>query len=74
MMVQYGPVGIGDSSFTCPTRSLSMTSLNTKIKAVREYISSDANAPTEWLNETLFTGYHRFAATTRILTDAEATH
>ncbi|MDR3677394.1 MAG: VWA domain-containing protein, partial [Acidobacteriota bacterium] len=28
--------------------------------------------PTQWLNETLFTGYHRFASTTRILSDTEA--
>jgi hypothetical protein len=27
-----------------------------------------ATAPSEWLNETEFTGYHRFASTTRILT------
>ena len=26
------------------------------------------DAPSEWLNETQFTGYHRFASTTRILT------
>jgi hypothetical protein len=35
---------------------------------------SPGDAPTQWIKETLFTGYHRFASTTRILTDAEATH
>ena len=28
------------------------------------------DAPTQWLNESLFTGYHRFAATTNIVKDA----
>ena len=35
---------------------------------------SPSDAPTKWLNETLFTGYHLFVSTIRILTDAEATH
>ena len=28
------------------------------------------DAPTEWLNESQFTGYHNFAATTRIAKDS----
>jgi hypothetical protein len=63
ILVKYGPVEIGGSSFICPVRSLA---LSTAV-AGAEAISGDA--PTEWLNETLFTGYHRFASTTRILTD-----
>ena len=34
--------------------------------------ASPGDVPTQWLNETFFTGYHRFASTTRILSDAEA--
>jgi hypothetical protein len=31
-----------------------------------------SNAPTEWLNITLFTGYHRFASTIKILSGKPA--
>ena len=89
MMVQYGPVKIGDSSFTCPVRSLSMTVLDLSPRKMpatggaaevncalfNVCVNDDARSeipPTQWLNETLFTGYHRFAATTRILTGAAA--
>jgi hypothetical protein len=34
--------------------------------------ANSGDAPTQWLNETLFTGYHRFASTTRVLTDTAA--
>jgi hypothetical protein len=66
ILVEYGPVQIGDRTFICPVRSLAFSVAATGAQA------SLSDAPTEWLNETLFTGYHRFAATTRILTDAEA--
>ena len=66
ILVEYGPVQIGDRTFICPVRSLAFSAAATGAQA------SLSDAPTEWLNETLFTGYHRFAATTRILTDAEA--
>jgi hypothetical protein len=94
MMVQYGPVKIGDSTFTCPVRSLTMLSLSPGGKPA---IPNEQNCfvglmvggrapdcgsnaasgevpPTQWLNETRFTGYHRFASTTRILSDAEVPH
>ena len=63
ILVQYGPVRIGDAAFICPVRSVALS-----LAAFRPQADSD-NAPDEWLNETLFTGYHRFASTTRVLTD-----
>jgi hypothetical protein len=65
MLVEYGPVRIADSSFICPVRSLALS------KTVLNAEASTGNAPSEWLNETLFTDYHRFAATTRILDAAQ---
>jgi hypothetical protein len=64
VMVQYGPVQIGDRMFICPLRSVAL------YDAIVDATNSLGNAPTEWLNETIFTGYHRFASTTRILTDS----
>jgi hypothetical protein len=66
MMVKYGPVEIGDGKFICPVRSLALSVAFTDAEASFE------GGPTEWLNETLFTGYHRFASTTRILTGPAA--
>jgi hypothetical protein len=64
MMVKYGPVKIGDEMFICPVRSLALSG------AFADAETEMGGAATEWLNETLFTGYHRFAATTRILTES----
>jgi hypothetical protein len=63
ILVQYGPVQIGDKTFICPIRSVSL------YEAVTDAKVSLSDAPTEWLNITLFTGYHRFASTAQILPD-----
>jgi hypothetical protein len=69
ILVQYGPVTIGDRSFICPVRSLAFS------VAPNDATTLEGNTPTEWLNETLFTGYHRFAATTRLIPgDASPPH
>jgi hypothetical protein len=64
--VEYGPVEIGGSSFICPVRSLAYSI------PVPGAQAASGNVATQSLNETLFTGYHRFAATTKILTDSAA--
>lgn len=64
ILVQYGPVEIGGSTFTCPVRGLAFSQAVTNAAAV------SGDAPTEWMNETFFTGYHHFAATARILTES----
>jgi len=68
LVVEYGPVKIADKTFICPVRSLTISSAPPSVNATLE------GATTEWLNENLFTNYHMFAATSRILTEsAEAT-
>ncbi len=66
MLVQYGVVEIAGSQFILPVRSLALS------KAPISAEASIGDAPSEWLNETLFTGYHRFVATTRIVTGEPA--
>jgi VWFA-related protein len=68
IMVQYGPVQIGESEFICPLRSLALFIAVTGA-SLDLLTHTPGDAPTQWLNESLFTGYHRFAATTRILKD-----
>jgi hypothetical protein len=68
IMVQYGPVQIGESKFICPVRSVALSmAVN---GGNQDPLTRMPDAPTQWLNESLFTGYHRFGATTRIVKDA----
>jgi VWFA-related protein len=64
ILVQYGPVQIGASQYYCPVRSLALSD------AVTDATDVMRDSPTRWLNVTLFTGYHRFASTSRILSDS----
>jgi VWFA-related protein len=66
--VQYGPVQIGESEFICPVRSLAL-SIAVNGANLDPLTRMPGDAPTQWLNESLFTGYHRFAATTKIVND-----
>jgi hypothetical protein len=61
ILVSYGSVQIGDSRFICPVRSLALS-----MAASGSQVNS-GDAPTQWLNESLFIGYHRFASTTRVI-------
>ena len=70
IMVQYGPVQIGESAFICPVRSLAL-SMAVNGANLDPLTRMPGDAATIWLNESLFTGYHRFAATTRIVKDTE---
>jgi hypothetical protein len=63
ILVEYGPVQIGDSRFMCPVRSVAL------YEAIAPAQANLSDAPTEWLNIILFTGYHRFGSTIKILTD-----
>ena len=66
ILVDYGPVEIGGSTFICPVRSIALSVALTSSETVT------GDAPGEWLNETHFTNYHRFGSTTRILTENAA--
>jgi VWFA-related protein len=68
IMVQYDPVQIGESKFICPVRSLALFIAATGA-SLDPLTHMPGDAPTQWLNESLFAGYHRFAATTRIVKD-----
>jgi hypothetical protein len=63
-LVQYGPIQIDGRSFICPVRSLTV-----RMDPIAPNDTSGA-APLLMLNETLFTNYHRFASTARVLTDS----
>jgi hypothetical protein len=71
ILVQYGPVQIGDSEFICPVRS---AALSTAISGANldPLTRVPGNAPTQWLNESEFAGYHRFGSTVRVVPGAPA--
>ncbi len=71
IMVQYGSVKIGDSEFICPVRSLALSIAASGIN-LDPLTRMPGDAPSVWLNESVFTGYHRFATTTRIVKVAGA--
>ncbi len=66
ILVDYGPVRIANKMVICPVRSLAFASAPATVNA-----NLKGNA-TEWLNENLFTDYHMFASTSRILTEQSA--
>lgn len=61
ILVEYGPVEIAGKTYICPVRSLAQAD------AVTTTQSRLSDAATEWLNETVFTDYHRFGTSVRIL-------
>ncbi len=66
ILVEYGPVDIAGTTFTCPVRSIALS------MALDDPDTLNGDAPREWLNETHFIHYHRFASTTRILAGGSA--
>lgn len=66
ILVEYGPVEIGGSTFICPVRSIALS------MGLVDSETITGDAPSEWLNETHFTNYHRFGSTARILTGSTA--
>jgi VWFA-related protein len=64
ILVEYGPVKIADKVYICPVRSLALYSAHPNVDTTVK------GATTEWLNENLFTGYHIFASTSRILAES----
>ena len=71
MMVEYGPVKIGPRTYICPIRSISLS-------ASDEVFQPTAQSPFEdlvelQLNESSFTGYHRFSSEATVLSGDHAT-
>ncbi|KAA6458188.1 VWA domain-containing protein [Acidobacteria bacterium AB60] len=63
ILVEYGRVEIGGRTFVCPLHSLALS------HAVSDATAIAGDAPTEWLNETRFVGYHKFASSARIVAE-----
>jgi VWFA-related protein len=66
VLVEYGAVAIGDKTLICPVRSLALSAAPPTVNA------TFAGVATEWLNENLFTNYHLFASTSRIVSEEAA--
>ncbi|HEY3706555.1 MAG TPA: VWA domain-containing protein [Terracidiphilus sp.] len=64
ILIEYGAVEISGSTFVCPVRSIALS------RSMTAGENATGDAPTEWLNETRFVGYHRFASTTRMVADS----
>ncbi len=64
ILVDYGPVAIAGSTYICPVRSLALS------EALANAETLTSGAPTEWMNETVFTNYHRFGSSARIVEEA----
>lgn len=67
ILVEYGPVDIAGARFVCPLRSLAISEAQTNAQTIV------GSAVTEWLNETLFTDYHRFGSSSRVVTQTATT-
>ncbi|MGA2571568.1 MAG: hypothetical protein ABSF23_13695 [Terracidiphilus sp.] len=70
MVVDYGPVDLGGKNYICPKRSYSLLSAHLMQQGDTQSRSSYKGAPTTFLNRTEFTGYRRFGAEARILSDS----
>jgi VWFA-related protein len=68
ILIQYGPVQIGTSEFICPVRSLAL-SIAVSGANLDPLTRMPGDAPTQWLNESQFTGYHRFGSSARMVND-----
>ena len=61
--VEYGSVDIGGKEYICPVQSVAISSS-------RNYLVKDARETTVLrLNQVVFTNYHRFGSSVRLLTD-----
>ncbi len=70
IMVQYGPVQIGNSEFICPVLSVALSmALSGAYPDPITHLPGDA--PTLWLNESMFTAYRRFGSTVRVVPGAQ---
>ena len=66
ILVDYGPVQIANRSLICPLRSLALSAAPATVN------STISGAATEWVNENLFSDYHLFSSTSRIVTEEAA--
>jgi hypothetical protein len=70
IMVQYGPVQIGNSEYICPVFSVALSrALSGGNPDPITHLPGDA--PTLCLNESMFTRYRRFGSTVRVVPGAQ---
>jgi VWFA-related protein len=69
MMVEYGPVRIGDSTHICPTRSVSISLSRAEFLSHGDLESTNRLQ----LNDVEFTDYHRFGSESTLITEAPST-
>jgi VWFA-related protein len=62
VLIEYGPVRMKSETFICPIRSLALSEAPASVNATLN------GATTEWLNENIFSNYHIFASTARLIT------
>jgi hypothetical protein len=68
VMVEYGPVRIGDKTYTCPIRSVSISVQEMEwLGGLDTAKRSNARPGIIRLNDVTFDGYHQFRAESRIL-------
>jgi hypothetical protein len=70
ILVQYSPVQIGDSEFICPVRSVALSTAPPGAN-LDPLTRIPSDAPTQWINESMFTGYRRFGSTVRVVPGAQ---
>jgi VWFA-related protein len=68
MMVEFGPVKIGDSLYVCPTRSVSISVSRTEFESHGQVESTNRLL----LNDVEFTDYRRFGSESRLITEIPA--
>ena len=71
IMVQYGPVDLGGSSYICPLKSVSISQADVAKMAVQKIQFSPGHLQT-LLNDAAFVQYHLFHADARILAAGES--
>jgi VWFA-related protein len=64
MMVEFGPVKIGDSTYVCPTRSVSISVSRTEFESHGQVESANRLL----LNDVEFIDYHRFGSESTLIT------
>jgi len=70
MMVQYGPVKIGDNTYVCPARSVTISIANPGYDS--GVTSPVKDVPVLQLNDVTFSGYRRFGSEATLVADAGA--
>jgi VWFA-related protein len=62
VLIEYGPVRMKSETFICPIRSLALSEAPATVNTTLN------GTTTEWLNENMFSNYHIFASTARLIT------